>query len=78
MQALPLSNVTRVLATDQPEYEPLHICDMAMSGGGNAMVSVWRPSKEERQQLINGGEIQLSILGTAHPPVMLVVTGGQQ
>ena len=48
-----------------------------MLGGGNAMVSVWRPTEEERQQLINGGEIQLSILGTVHPPVMLVVTGGQ-
>ena len=77
MQALPLTNVTRVLAVDQPEYEPLQICDMPMLGGGNAMVSVWRPTEEERQQLINGGEIQLFILGTVHPPVMLVVTGGQ-
>lgn len=77
MQALPLANVTRVLATDQPEYEPLHICDMPMANRGNAMVSVWRPTEDERRRLILGGEIQLSILGEVHPPVLLVVTGGE-
>lgn len=75
MQSCPLTNATRTLATDQSEYHNLDIVDMKTQMG-NAMVSVWRPTKEERQQLINGGEIQLSILGTVHPPVDLIVTGG--
>ena len=77
MQAMPLTNATRVLAEDQPEYETLHIHDMKLGSGDNAMVSVWRPTAEERELLLNGGDLQLSILGTVHPPVALVVTGGE-
>ena len=76
MQAMPLSNATRTLATDQPEYGSLDVLDIKTQLG-NAMVSVWRPTEQERQQLINGGELQLSVLGTVHPPVELVVTGGE-
>lgn len=38
-----------------------------------AMVSEWRPTLQELHAITLGAPIRLSILGTAHPPVMLSV-----
>ncbi|WP_420584926.1 hypothetical protein [Ruegeria sp.] len=70
MQALRISNATRILAEEQDEYHALAILDEEI-GGVNHMTSVWEPTPAELQQLIDGGAVRLTILGTAHPPIML-------
>jgi hypothetical protein len=72
MQHIKPHNATRVLAEDQDEYDALAIIDADMDGI-NCMTSVWRPSTEELQVLMEGGYVALGILGHAHPPVMLSV-----
>ncbi|WP_172332421.1 hypothetical protein [Mangrovicoccus sp. HB161399] len=37
MKPLPISNATRVLAKDQPEYIPLHICDQQFPDDDDAL-----------------------------------------
>ncbi|WP_138469511.1 hypothetical protein [Poseidonocella sp. HB161398] len=73
MNPHPLSNATRVLATAQPEYQPLQIHDHPLGDGDNLMVSLWQPSAEERAAIAAGAPVRLSILGTVHPPVLIEV-----
>lgn len=40
---------------------------------GPRMASLWEPTPRELEILARGGKIQLSILGTQHPPVLLEV-----
>jgi len=70
-----LTNATRTLAEDQPEYFPLDIVDSEMSGVSQ-MDSVWAPTNEELALLKAGGLVTLSILGTQHPPVFISVQPG--
>ena len=49
------------------------IFDLPVMDDGISMTSVWKPSEEELDILVNGGGISLSILGRAQPPVMLGV-----
>lgn len=49
------------------------IFDLPVMDDGVTMTSVWKPSEEELDILVNGGGISLSILGRAQPPVMLGV-----
>lgn len=70
MQPLRISNATRVLAETQDEYYALAIRDEAVNGV-NQMTSVWEPTPRELHDLANGGAVRLTILGTAHPPVMI-------
>ena len=37
------------------------------------MRSAWKPTKHELALLLDGGYVELSVLGTSHPPVMLSV-----
>lgn len=37
------------------------------------MVSSWQPTPAEAAKLAKGAPIYLTVLGTAHPPVMLTV-----
>lgn len=71
MLPLRINNATRVLAETQDEYYALAILDEADEDGVNAMTSVWEPTPHELRELLNGGAVRLTILGTAHPPVML-------
>ncbi len=73
MQPMTLTNATRTLAKDQPEYIPLDIFDERSDSGVPTMSSLWRPSDEELDMLIAGGSVHLSILGVDHPPVVLSV-----
>lgn len=70
-----LSNATRTLAKDQPEYMPLDIVD-SVADGVPQMDSVWAPTPEELALLNDGGLVTLSILGTQHPPVFVAVQPG--
>lgn len=74
MKAIPILNATRGLAENQPEYNVLEIRDSQPQPGVNVMTSAWKPTKEELQLLNNDGIIQLSIMGTLHPPVSMVIT----
>ena len=49
------------------------IFDLPVMDDGVTMTSVWKPSEEELDILVNGGGFSLSILGRAQPPVMLGV-----
>lgn len=73
MEAQHIKGCTRVLAENQDEYFDLPIRDEDL-GYGNQMTSQWKPSKEELECLLNGGCIELSILGHTHPPVILSTT----
>jgi hypothetical protein len=70
MLPLRISNATRVLAETQDEYIALAICDQVIDGQ-NHMTSVWEPTPQELADLNAGGAVRLTILGHAHPPVML-------
>ena len=35
------------------------------------MVTAWEPTPAELEAIVNGGLVYLTILGTAHPPVLL-------
>ena len=70
MQALRITNATRILAEDQDEYYALAIRDEEIEGV-NHMTSVWEPTPKELQDLVKGGSVRLTILGTAHPPVAI-------
>ena len=37
------------------------------------MISAWKPTRTELAHLLDGGHIELCVLGTSHPPVMLNV-----
>lgn len=70
MQPLRISNATRVLAETQDEYHALAILDEEIDGV-NQMTSVWEPTPKELKDLANGGAVRLTILGRAHPPVIV-------
>lgn len=73
MKADEISGHTRVLATEQDEYEDLHIRDETLSDGSNAMVSKWTPTSEQLAILNGGGSIYLGIIGERHPPIAMAV-----
>lgn len=72
MLSLRIANATRVLATTQDEYNILAIRDEEHDGL-NYMTSCWEPTPRELALLNAGGAVRLTILGTAHPPVLLTV-----
>lgn len=71
MQPLRIKDATRVLAETQDEYFALAIKDERVSEGLNQMTSVWEPTGKERAELLAGGAVRLTILGSVHPPVMI-------
>lgn len=70
MLPLRISNATRILAETQDEYYALAILDEVIDGQPQ-MTSVWEPTPKELADLMAGGAVRLTILGTGHPPVML-------
>lgn len=44
------------------------------ASGVPAILSVWQPTSQERESIANGGNIELIVLGYAHPPVAMRVT----
>lgn len=78
MIILEFEEQTRVLGApkgwDQKQLQcgMLPIADV-MWDGVQAMVSYWKPTPEELAQLNAGAHIQLSVVGTSHPPVSVDV-----
>lgn len=68
-----IAGATRLLATEQEEYENLHIRDETLGDGTNCMVSQWKPTPEQLELLNKGGSIYLGIMGEVHPPVVMCV-----
>lgn len=51
----------------------LPIRDMLVNGDVPSMHSVWEPTPQELDWLARGGKVRLLVVGTEHPPVMLMV-----
>ena len=51
----------------------LAIRDEPTEGGSNAMLSVWEPTPEELQKIMEGKPVYLQVLGVQHPPVYVWV-----
>ncbi len=58
-QGLPLKGVM-----EETPYGPCH-----------AMQSLWHPSPEDLRNLLAGGGVVLTVLGTSHPPVRVECVG---
>jgi len=71
---IPLSpeNTTRRIGKSQG-YKGLSVADIRLDTGEPAMVTIWQPTPQELAVLASGGNIRLTILGAAHPPVMVEV-----
>lgn len=51
----------------------LAIRDMTVNRGVQSMHSLWEPTPQELDWIARGGKVRLMIVGTVHPPVMLMV-----
>lgn len=76
MQIGMIKGCTRVLGKKQG-FLGLPIRDDVAQGdsveSGHRMVSAWEPTPDEIERLAKGAMIYLTIIGTAHPPVILEV-----
>ena len=77
MNAIHIKGATRVIGESQG-YIGLPLRDVLVNCtvGGDAtpaMESAWLPTEAELSLLNQGKPITLTVLGTAHPPVMLEV-----
>lgn len=73
MHAMPLSDATRTVGSDQEKYHDLDIFDFVTEDGESCMQSAWQPTEDELKALLNGGTVRLFILGTKWPPVKIMV-----
>ncbi len=62
-----------VLGGNQPEYLPLPV--LRSAGPSYAVMSRWVLTEEERQMIVDGGDIYLTLwtFGRVYPPTMLHV-----
>jgi hypothetical protein len=75
MEIVNIEGATRTIGESQG-YISLPLRDVLVNctvggEGTPAMQSAWQPSADEVAMLLRGGVIVLTVLGTAHPPVML-------
>jgi len=70
----PLSpeNTTRRIGKSQG-YKGLSVADIQLDTGQDAMVTLWEPTPNELAALASGGKVRLTIIGSAHPPVLVEV-----
>lgn len=54
-------------------YLTLFIRERTLPGGFPVMDSAWTPTPDELARLNAGASVILSVVGTAHPPVMITV-----
>ena len=73
MKPIEIPEKTLTLAENQDEYLNLDIVVMASEDGSPTMCSRWMPTPEELEALNAGCPIQLAIVGTSHPPVIVGV-----
>lgn len=67
-----IEGFTRKLGKLQGYYE-LPVRDVPLEDGGNLMQTAWEPTPEELAAIVDGSPIIVSIIGTAHPPILLGV-----
>jgi len=69
---IPLSpeNTTRRIGKSQG-YKGLSVADIQLDTGQAAMVTLWELTPNELAALASGGKVRLTILGSAHPPVLV-------
>ncbi|MEO0485284.1 MAG: hypothetical protein AAF092_05175 [Pseudomonadota bacterium] len=77
MEIASIAGATRVIGEGQG-YLGLPILDAKIDCAVNGpdtptMTTAWRPSAEELKALANGAPIYVTLLGRAHPPIMLGV-----
>ena len=65
-------NTTRRIGKSQG-YKGLSVADVVYATGQPAMITLWQPTPAELASLVAGGNVQLTILGSAHPPVLIEV-----
>jgi hypothetical protein len=53
----------------------LPITRVQYADGTKVMMSYWQPTEFERDLILSGRPVRLSILGNGHPPVLLGVDG---
>jgi hypothetical protein len=72
MKPIPFKEANKVFTkppsmTDE-ECSPLHVHNT-----GDALISCWQPSEEEREAIARGEPIWLRVHGQGHPPVSIEV-----
>jgi hypothetical protein len=70
MIALHIQNATRTIGKSQG-YFGLPVLDTTLADGTPCMVTAWDCTNAERAAIAAGATIYLTILGQAHPPVIL-------
>lgn len=82
MLVIPIPGTNMDLAETQPEYQTMPVrvesitvvvSDDGEVGDVPCIASAWMPTRDELALLLDGGYVQLRVLGTGHPPVMLTV-----
>lgn len=65
-----------VLRGGAPHIPDLHIRrgDESEDGSMPTVTSFWIPSKDELQDLLDGGAVAVVVLGHTHPPISVRVT----
>lgn len=69
---LAIKGTTRRIGKSQG-YKGLCVCDFTFSDGTPAMQTAWEPTPAEIARIVAGEPIVLTLLGTAHPPVLIEV-----
>lgn len=67
-----IEGATRRIGKSQG-YKGLPIRDFVYGDGTPAMMTSWQPTPKEIEALVNGAPIYLTLLGSAHPPVLIEV-----
>jgi len=82
MNPTKIKNATDILAEDQDEYGNLmirrEVIEVEVVGRVPVMRSRWKPTADEIAALMGGAEVELSILGNSHPPVILTVEEAEE
>ncbi len=87
MLVIPIPGTNMNLAETQPEYQTMPVrvenITVVVSDDGEVsdvpcIASAWQPTRDELALLLDGGYVQLRILGTGHPPVMVTAEPSQK
>ena len=82
MDIIPIPGANMNLAEHQDEYLTMPVraetITVVVRDDGAVddvpcLSSAWKPTRDELALLLDGGYVQLRILGTQHPPVMITV-----
>ena len=80
MRAIKHFECNDVLRGGAPHIPDLHIKrgDDSDDGSMRTVTSFWVPSKEELQELLDGGAVAIVVLGISHPPISVRTAGKGQ